>query len=202
MYEWRRMSLQEREETLKNRQSRRRPWHSPPHRYLSGKRRYSVSAACYEHESILAYSAERLDQFTHELLHIMERESVQIHAWCILPNHYHLMFMADDLKRVLSSLGRLHGRSSHAWNNEENQRGRRVWCNYIDREMRSDRHFWATMNYVHNNPVQHGYVERWQDWPWSSADQFLKQFGRERAKEIWTQYPINEFDDLRPEFTL
>jgi len=26
--------------------------------------------------------------------------------------------------------------------------------------MRNDAHFWATMNYVHHNPVPHGYVQR------------------------------------------
>ena len=36
----------------------------------------------------------------------------------------------------------------------------------VERAMRSDRHFWATLNYAHHNPVHHGYVARWTDWPW------------------------------------
>jgi putative transposase len=59
--------------------------------------------------------------------------------------------------------------------------------------MRSDRHFWATLNYVHNNAVHHGYVERWQDWPWSSATRFIEEMGRDRVKEIWKKYPILEY---------
>src|SRR5882762_11784273 len=56
--------------------------------------------------------------------------------------------------------------------------------------MKSERHFFATLNYVHNNPVHHGYVKRWQDWPWSSASEFLDRMGHEKAKEIWLRYPF------------
>jgi putative transposase len=59
--------------------------------------------------------------------------------------------------------------------------------------MKSERHFWATMNYVHHNPVYHPYVERWQDWPWSSAAEFLEQVGRERTEQIWREYPILDY---------
>ncbi len=59
--------------------------------------------------------------------------------------------------------------------------------------MRSERHFWATLNYIHNNSVKHGYVKRWQDWPFSSAKQFIEKYGRERTLEIWKEYPVLEY---------
>jgi len=49
------------------------------------------------------------------------------------------------------------------------------------------------MNYVHHNPVHHGYVQRWQDWPWSSATAFLEKVGAEKAREIWQEYPILDY---------
>ena len=33
--------------------------------------------------------------------------------------------------------------------------------------MRSDRHFYSSLNYIHYNPVMHGLVESPYDWPWS-----------------------------------
>ncbi len=57
----------------------------------------------------------------------------------------------------------------------------------------SERHLWASINYVHHNPVKHGYVTRWQDWPWSSAISFLADVGTERAKEIWREYPVKDY---------
>jgi putative transposase len=45
------------------------------------------------------------------------------------------------------------------------------------------------MNYIHHNPVHHGYVKKWTDWPYTSAHEFLKAVGREKAAEIWCKYP-------------
>ncbi len=59
--------------------------------------------------------------------------------------------------------------------------------------MKSNAHYWATLNYVHHNPVKHGYVERWQDWPWSSARQYLEAIGHDEAQRMWKQYPIKEY---------
>jgi putative transposase len=56
--------------------------------------------------------------------------------------------------------------------------------------IKSHRHFWASINYIHHNPVHHGYVGHWQDWPWSSATRFLEHVGRERALHIWREFPI------------
>jgi putative transposase len=41
--------------------------------------------------------------------------------------------------------------------------------------------------------VHHGYVERWQEWPWSSAAIFLESIGKEKAKGIWKDYPILDY---------
>ena len=51
----------------------------------------------------------------------------------------------------------------------------------------------GNVNYVHHNPVHHGYVQHWTDWPWSSAAEFLKQVGRDRAVALWKQYPILDY---------
>jgi len=51
----------------------------------------------------------------------------------------------------------------------------------------------ATMNYIHHNPVHHGYVSDWCDWPYSSAGRFLDEVGRSRAAELWRQYPVLDY---------
>ena len=59
--------------------------------------------------------------------------------------------------------------------------------------MRSDRHFWATLNYVHHNPVHHAYVASWTDWLWSSAPEYLARMDPNEAKRIWHEYPLGEY---------
>jgi putative transposase len=127
-----------------------------------------------------------------EVLELCREFCSAIYAWCILPNHYHLLARTERIKELRLGLGRFHGRSSFTWNGEAGQRGRKVWHNCFERPMKSERHFWASLNYVHHNPVRHGYVKRWQDWPWSSAAEFLQQVGRDRAA-VWKQYPILDY---------
>lgn len=59
--------------------------------------------------------------------------------------------------------------------------------------MRTDSHFWATLNYVHHNPVRHGYVQHWQDWIFSSALDYLAEIGHVEALKIWKEYPLLDY---------
>lgn len=230
-YLWRKLTDSQRESLMAWRKQQGLPWHRPPHR-ASEKTRYHVTAACFEHRPYIGHNDERMQNFSVTLLEAFKTHSALIHAWCVLPNHYHALIETADavnsssaahggsvstLQRasapeqpegwtpnrgvprgagildVLSELGRMHGRLSHAWNGEENSRGRQVWCGAAERYMRNDAHFWATINYVHHNPVHHGYVERWQDWPFSSAREYLEEMGKERAAELWREYPILDY---------
>ena len=193
MYDWRKMTAQEREQTLSLRNLRHRPWHSPPHFDFKGIQCYLISASCYEHADIIGRDHARMTECEHETLKIFRDFCESLHAWCILPNHYHALMKTNRIMALRHALGNFHGRTSFSWNAADNCRGRKVWHNCFERRIKSERHFWATMNYIHHNPVHHGYVERWQDWPWSSAHEFLARVGRERAVELWQSYPIWDY---------
>jgi putative transposase len=59
--------------------------------------------------------------------------------------------------------------------------------------MRNETHVWVTLNYIHHNPVRHGYVDKWQDWPFSSAREFIVKEGLEKVKTIWNDYPLYDY---------
>lgn len=192
MYRWRKLSEDDQAALLHHRQQLQRPWHSPPH-FVEGPALFHLTAACYEHADIIGTSPERMTHFSSDLLATLTEAGVQTHAWCLLPNHYHLLVRVPDLKAVITALGRLHGRTSHAWNGEDGQRGRKVWCAPADRAIRNDTHFWATLNYIHHNPVKHGYAPHWQDWPFSSAADYLASIGRDEAVRIWKAFPVLDY---------
>lgn len=192
MYLWRQLNERQRRELVSFRSFHGRPWHSPMHRENQNGR-YLFTAACYEHQHIVGLTPERMASFADDLLTVIERHSQEIYAWCVLPNHYHVLALSRELPELLRALGQLHGRTSFRWNGEEERRGRKVWFNCAETGMKSDRHFWATLNYVHHNPVHHGYVEHWQDWPFSSGAAFLDSVGREKATVLWKEYPLGEY---------
>jgi len=192
MYEWRKMTPAQREEILNLRQKSLRPWHSPPHQAgESGV--YHITAACYEHKPLIGLTPERMNTFAEKLCDSVAGAGVELHAWSVLPNHYHLLVTAPDLKNFMSALGKLHGRTSYDWNGEEQTRGRKVWFNAMDRSMRSGGHYWATVNYIHHNGVHHGYAATWQEWPFSSVRAYLETVGRDEATRFWRKYPVLDY---------
>lgn len=193
MYAWRKMSSRQREEILSIRKRQEVPWHNPPHRNSDRTDAYLFTAACLNHVPIIGHSLERMEAFQATLLDTARAHVRELIAWAVLPNHYHFLARTPDGRVTLKALGRMHGRTAFAWNGEEDTRGRQVWFNAAETAMKSDRHFWATVNYVHHNPVKHGYVERWQDWPFSSAASYLERIGRAEAEMIWKEYPIGEY---------
>jgi len=178
---------------LELRQARGLPWHSPPHLDFTGLHQYLISSSCYEHALIIGKDAQRMTGCEASVLETCRGLSSDIYAWCILPNHYHVLLRTEQIKELRLELGQFHGRSAFEWNGEDDCRGRKVWYNCFERFIKSERHFWATLNYVHHNPVHHGYTKNWEDWPWSSARAFLERLGREKAKEIWLRYPILDY---------
>ena len=192
-YRWRRMTAEQRREVLEQRRSRRLPWHGPPH-YESDGKVYLITAACFEHKPIIGITPRRMAEFEAELLETLtESGCPRIFAWILLPNHYHVLAHCPDIKATLGEIGILHGRKSYLWNGEDVRRRRQVWHRAAETAMKSDAHFWATLNYVLNNAVRHGYVERWQDWPYSNAAQYLAEVDRELAERRWRQYPILDY---------
>jgi putative transposase len=122
-YLWRQLTPKQREALLAWRKERGYPWHSPPRRSNFGHWRFLLSAACYEHHPYLGHGPDCMDAFCRELLVVFTAHARQTFAWCVLPNHYHALVEAPDVKALLRELGLLHGRTSHAWNGEENTRG-------------------------------------------------------------------------------
>lgn len=193
MYLWREMSEKQREDAMNYRRLRRFPKHSPPHFDFAGANQFLISAACYEHAHIIGASAERMTDCEADVLAACEKFSTAIYAWCILPNHFHVLLKTEQIKALLKEIGLFHGRSSYKWNGEDDARGRQVWHNSFERKIKSERHFYASLNYVLHNAVHHGYVEHWQDWQWSNAKEYLEQIGKEKALEIWRKYPILDY---------
>ena len=191
MYEWRRMTPGQRKEVLRKRKQIRLPWHSPPHFGIEPDL-YHIAAACYEHRKIIA-GPERLTAFESELLSGLAASGVaEVRAWVVLPNHYHLL-AKTTLPEFGKWLHRFHNTTSTKWNGEDDARGRKVWHRYADRFIRGDVHYYRTLNYIHANPVKHGFVDKTQEWPWSSYVKYEQEYGRDKLVQWWRDYPTTGY---------
>jgi putative transposase len=190
MYEWRKMSKTERLAVLTERKVRRLPWHAPPHFKYAGEQRFIISAACFEHNPMIGVSTSRMGECESALIRICQELNARLF---VLPNHYHLLIKTDSVDDFLAGIGKFHRSSAYRWNGEDRSRGRKVWFRAVERSMRSVRHYYASLNYIHHNPVKHGYTSKWQEWPFSSAAEYLERVGKEKAAGIWREYPILDY---------
>ncbi|MBI3097751.1 MAG: transposase [Planctomycetes bacterium] len=178
MYAYRRMTPDERKAVVEERRRLGRPWHSPPH-WGGEAGTYIVSAACYEHRQRLT-TPSRLTAFSDALIRrTLGGSEVEVFAWIVLPSHYHVLLRVD-LSPLRRRIGRLHNGTSTQWNREDEEPGRTVWHGFSDRKIRSEGHYYATINYIHTNAVKHGFARRADEWPWSSFQDYLTAYGRDR----------------------
>ncbi|OCR01788.1 transposase [Oscillatoriales cyanobacterium USR001] len=191
MYEYRKLSAEEKAELVRERRSRGFPPHEPPHPVVD-KTFYLLTAACYEHRCYLN-SEVRRQELIDLLFEAFIQVGMEIQAWVILPNHYHLLIRITEFEELSKIFRSVHGRTSCAWNLEDNSRGRKVWYRYSDRAIRSERHYYTTLNYIHYNPVKHGYVNSPYDWVQSSVHWYLSAYERQWLRDLWVNYPVKDY---------
>jgi putative transposase len=189
-YEYRKMSPEERKEIVQYRKEMGFPYHSPPHPVRQAGF-YLITAACFEHAPILL-TTNRRDAFETRLLSSLKQAEIGVDAWVILLNHYHILIEVADFEMIPTFIQRLHNGTSYEWNREDGCTGqRRVWLRYVDRYIRDEAHYFQAMNYIHHNPVKHGYVDNAYQWNWSSLNLYFEVEGREWLRQTWKKYPPN-----------
>lgn len=99
-----------------------------------------------------------------------ERFAVRLHAYCLMPNHFHLVVAADDLSELSAYMHFVE--RSHACDLRlvARNRGnghvfqRRYWSS----EIAGDGHLLCVLRYVEANAVRAGLVDRAEEWEWGS----------------------------------
>jgi len=88
--------------------------------------------------------------------------------------------------------------SARTINKIDNQLGRKVWHQYWDRFIRSEVDFYRHFNYIHHNPVKHGYVkniDELREYKYSSYRSCWDKFGEETINDIWRNNPIADYGE-------
>ena len=102
------------------------------------------------------------------LAHWCGEFDVRIWAYCLMPNHVHLILVpatADGLRRAVAEV---HRRYTRMINFREKWRGC-LWQGRFASFVMSEKHLMGAVRYVERNPVKANLVERAEDWRWSSA---------------------------------
>lgn len=110
---------------------------------------------------------------------------VEIWAYCLMPNHVHVIAVpktADGLRAAFADAHRrysAHVNAAHGWIGH-------LWAGRFASVAMDEAHLMAAARYVTHNPVRARLVKRPQDWRWSSA----RAHAQRRDDELATVRPL------------
>ncbi|MDH3374183.1 MAG: transposase [Gammaproteobacteria bacterium] len=108
------------------------------------------------------------DSFTRLMIKACSRMPMRILAYCLMPNHFHLVLWPygdGDMSRWMHWLLTSHVRRYHRLHGTSG----RIWQGRFKAfPIQQDRHLLTVMRYVERNPVRANLVESAIDWHWSS----------------------------------
>jgi len=166
--------------------------HNPPH-WFQANTIYMLTASIYQGKHLI-HSSERKTVWRNSFFEAAKLNGWHIIAWVVLNNHYHAMVESpENLSSLSNFIASYHKFTARQWNNEENAPGRKVWWNYWDTCIRSEKDLYNRLQYIFWNPVKHGLTENAKDYSFSSYKDYLEQ------QDVFDFIGIEEVNDV-PEF--
>jgi putative transposase len=112
---------------------------------------------------------------------------VEVWAWCLMPNHVHLILVPSDPDGLRRALARVHQRYAGVIQARRKRTGH-FWQGRFGAVAMDEEHLAAALRYVSLNPVRARLVPRAQAWRWASTRAHL----RGKADGITALAPIND----------
>jgi putative transposase len=99
---------------------------------------------------------------------VARRYGWNVHAFCLMPNHYHVALEAT--RAALSDgVQWLNGVYAQGFNRRHARWGHLFGARFASWVIESETHLEAARRYILENPVRAGLCERPEDWPWSGS---------------------------------
>ena len=103
---------------------------------------------------------------------------IDLYAYCLLPNHFHLLIKVKDLEDIKSGsnsalnlsipLSSFFGTYTKGFNKRNGRTGKLFEGRFKRNLILSDQQLFQTIKYIHHNPQNHGLVKDFRHWPYSS----------------------------------
>ena len=120
---------------------------------------------------------------------------VAIWAWCLMPNHVHLIAVPQTESGLARAIGEAHRRYTRKINFRENWRGH-LWQGRFASFPMDEPYLLAAIRYIEMNPVAAGLVSSPAEYPWSSACAHLNGTDDLLASAFPLYETIHNWDDF------
>jgi len=128
--------------------------------------------------------------FEQALLEARDRLDMRILAYCVMPNHWHMVLWPrkdGDLSDFMGWLATTHVRRRRAFRKCDGT-GHLYQGRFKSFPVQEDGHFITVCRYVERNPLRASLVARAEDWQWSSLWRRVR--GDAQAKALLSDWPL------------
>ena len=98
-----------------------------------------------------------------------------LHAWCVMPNHAHVLLTPNPSVSLALAMQRIKGGSAFEINRLLNREGRFWQPESYDTWIRNENHFWGVTRYIEWNPLKAKLCRDPSLYPWSSGNEAAKR---------------------------
>ncbi|MBM3892481.1 MAG: hypothetical protein FJ388_25470 [Verrucomicrobia bacterium] len=120
-----------------------------------------------------------------------ERVAMRVLAYCLMPNHWHLVLWPredGDLSRFVGWASLTHTQRWHAHRRSEGT-GHVYQGRFKSFLVESDEHLWSVCRYVERNALRAGLCQRAEQWRWSSLWRLV--CGDDEARKLLSAWPVD-----------
>lgn len=120
----------------------------------------------FEEESDFIYLLDGLKQIKEEMV-------FELHAYCLMNNHVHLLIKENQMGDLSLIMKRLLTKYAMYFNRKYQRNGALIASRYKSIPVEVDEYFIPLLRYIHQNPVKAGIVEKMSDYKYSSYREYL-----------------------------
>lgn len=123
----------------------------------------------------------------------MTEKCVEVHAWCLMDNHTHLL-VCTPLDELSAFVRVVHGRYATRFNQRHRRVGHLFQGRFKSEAITTEEQLLAVVRYIHQNPVKAG-LSRDCDYRWSSYRSYLTGRGATSTDLVLSMF--GTLDDFR-----
>ncbi len=132
--------------------------------------------------------------FINLLKELVEDYNIKVAAYCMLPNHYHLLVQTPD-SNISRAMRHLNGVYTQRYNRSHNCDGTLFRGRYKSILVDGDSYLMELVRYIHRNPLEAGLADHLENYPWSSHKGYIS--GAKKWNWLNKNYILNLFANKR-----
>lgn len=135
---------------------------------------------------------EDREKFLEILKKAREKDGFDLIAWCLMPNHVHLLIQENAVK--LETIFRRIGSTYVYWYNGKYERTGHLFQDRFKSEpVEDDTYFLTVIRYIHQKPVKAGLCEKPEDYAYSSLKNYFEKDGLHDSQMVLEMMDAEEF---------